>query len=206
MHGAGTGRRHVAVGVAYVSKIFFRTDRPGDSARRFGARGIGATLTILGSTSLVTRREHGLGGGGANLGRLPRCARGRSSTSLPRKSPTLARAARACGRPPSMLKQLEALQNIQVWRFSLYYFFVFGGFVGHRFGCRAISLVHTISISRPLALSPSRSRRRWSLPNLRRSSRRPVWRAPSDVLDLPGRGRGRLPVLTIRPRTTSSMV
>jgi hypothetical protein len=30
---------------------------------------------------------------------------------------------------PSMASQLEPLKNLQVWRFSLYYFFVFGAFV-----------------------------------------------------------------------------
>jgi NNP family nitrate/nitrite transporter-like MFS transporter len=39
-------------------------------------------------------------------------------------------ARRAEKRPPvSFWSQLEPLQNIQVWRFSLYYFFVFGAFV-----------------------------------------------------------------------------
>jgi NNP family nitrate/nitrite transporter-like MFS transporter len=28
-----------------------------------------------------------------------------------------------------MAAMLEPLKNVQVWRFSLYYFFVFGGFV-----------------------------------------------------------------------------
>src|SRR5690606_26624555 len=31
--------------------------------------------------------------------------------------------------PVSFWSQLEPLKNIQVWRFSLYYFFVFGAFV-----------------------------------------------------------------------------
>ena len=30
---------------------------------------------------------------------------------------------------PSLAKQFEPLKNLQVWRFSLYYFFVFGAFV-----------------------------------------------------------------------------
>ncbi|MBS0570499.1 MAG: MFS transporter, partial [Proteobacteria bacterium] len=32
-------------------------------------------------------------------------------------------------RPPSLTERLAPLRNLQVWRFSLYYFFVFGGFV-----------------------------------------------------------------------------
>ncbi|CAG0948172.1 partial Nitrate/nitrite transporter NarK, partial [Anaerolineae bacterium] len=38
---------------------------------------------------------------------------------------------RLAGAPPEpFTKQLEPLKNLQVWRFSLYYFFVFGAFVG----------------------------------------------------------------------------
>jgi NNP family nitrate/nitrite transporter-like MFS transporter len=37
------------------------------------------------------------------------------------------RAAKAA--PKSMLESLKPLKKLQVWRFSLYYFFVFGGFV-----------------------------------------------------------------------------
>ena len=44
--------------------------------------------------------------------------------------PDLARAPCALAPSPSRLPaMLEPLKNIQVWRFSLYYFFVFGGFV-----------------------------------------------------------------------------
>src|SRR5262249_16038600 len=32
--------------------------------------------------------------------------------------------------PKSFLKELAPLKNVQVWRFSLYYFFAFGGFDG----------------------------------------------------------------------------
>ena len=32
-------------------------------------------------------------------------------------------------KPESLSAMLEPLKNVQVWRFSLYYFFVFGGFV-----------------------------------------------------------------------------
>ncbi|MGC7974504.1 hypothetical protein ACP3WV_23180, partial [Salmonella enterica] len=37
---------------------------------------------------------------------------------------------RASGtKPESMMAMLAPLREVQVWRFSLYYFFVFGGFV-----------------------------------------------------------------------------
>ncbi|PJN94796.1 hypothetical protein CNY89_12355, partial [Amaricoccus sp. HAR-UPW-R2A-40] len=43
--------------------------------------------------------------------------------------PTFARRKAEGGKPPSFIAQLEPLKKLQVWRFSLYYFFVFGGFV-----------------------------------------------------------------------------
>ena len=49
-----------------------------------------------------------------------------SSPTTIRTSP---RAAPPSGRRSRFCSQLEPLKNIQVWRFSLYYFFVFGAFV-----------------------------------------------------------------------------
>jgi NNP family nitrate/nitrite transporter-like MFS transporter len=43
--------------------------------------------------------------------------------------PDLARRRAAGQKPEPMSAMMEPLKNLQVWRFSLYYFFVFGGFV-----------------------------------------------------------------------------
>jgi NNP family nitrate/nitrite transporter-like MFS transporter len=43
--------------------------------------------------------------------------------------PTLQQRRKSGVKAEPFLKQLEPLKNIQVWRFSLYYFFVFGAFV-----------------------------------------------------------------------------
>ncbi|MBI3672615.1 MAG: MFS transporter [Rhizobiales bacterium] len=43
--------------------------------------------------------------------------------------PGLARRRASGAKPESLASMLEPLKNIQVWRFSLYYFFVFGAFV-----------------------------------------------------------------------------
>ena len=44
-------------------------------------------------------------------------------------------------KPRSLLVQLEPLRHQQVWRFALYYFFVFGGFVA-----LALWLPHTLDL------------------------------------------------------------
>jgi NNP family nitrate/nitrite transporter-like MFS transporter len=43
--------------------------------------------------------------------------------------PDLMRHRRSGQRPESFMEMLKQLANLQVWRFSLYYFFVFGAFV-----------------------------------------------------------------------------
>src|SRR3546814_5320967 len=46
-----------------------------------------------------------------------------------RDDPETAARRRDARKPVALRQQLEALRNLQVWRFSLYYFFVFGAFV-----------------------------------------------------------------------------
>ena len=46
-----------------------------------------------------------------------------------RDDPELAARRKAGGKPEPISAMIEPLRNIQVWRFALYYFFVFGGFV-----------------------------------------------------------------------------
>src|SRR5690606_3791189 len=46
-----------------------------------------------------------------------------------KEDPVVAERLRTGKRPASGWLELEPLKNVQVWRFSLYYFFVFGAFV-----------------------------------------------------------------------------
>lgn len=115
-----------AVGVAYTS-LFFTRERQGTALGIFGIGNAGAALTTLIAPSLLVR----LTGGGTNLEgwrTLPRLYAGllvvtavvfalatesrRSSVALP------------------IAQRLSPLRRIRVWRFGLYYFLVFGGFVG----------------------------------------------------------------------------
>ncbi len=49
--------------------------------------------------------------------------------SSPRTTRDLARRRASGEKPESLAAMMEPLKNVQVWRFSLYYFFVFGAFV-----------------------------------------------------------------------------
>ena len=77
---------------------------------------------------------------------------------------------------------------MQVWRFSLYYFFVFGAFV-------ALSLwlpqylinVYSVDIETAGMVAAAFSLPGKRVPRLWRPSVRPVWRATGDVLDVPRR-------------------
>jgi NNP family nitrate/nitrite transporter-like MFS transporter len=124
--GVGLAGGTFAVGVAYVSK-FFATDRQGTALGVFGAGNIGATLTIFAAPLVMVSM------GWTAVAQIWAACLAVLAVLfyvLAPEEPDIA-ARRASGaRPPSMLKQLEALKNVQVWRFSLYYFFVFGGFVG----------------------------------------------------------------------------
>ena len=115
-----------AVGVAYTS-LFFSRERQGTALGIFGIGNAGAALTTLIAPSLLVR----LTNGGANLDAwrtLPRLYAGllvvtallfalgtesrRSATAVP------------------LARRLSPLRRVRVWRFGLYYFLVFGGFVG----------------------------------------------------------------------------
>ena len=125
--GVGIAGGSFAVGMTYVSK-FFPAEKQGTALGIFGAGNVGAAVTKFVAPFVLLGVR--LGSRGAILGdRLGR-DRGCASTSFTKDDPGADRAPRASGaRPRSMLAQFEPLKNVQVWRFSLYYFFVFGAFV-----------------------------------------------------------------------------
>ena len=123
--GVGIAGGAFSVGIAYVSR-FFPKERQGTALGVFGAGNVGAALTKLAAPTIMVAY------GWQTVAFVWAVAIGFLGIVFylfAGDDPDLA-ARRAEHRPPvSFWSQLEPLKNIQVWRFSLYYFFVFGAFV-----------------------------------------------------------------------------
>lgn len=123
--GLGVAGGTFAVGVAYVSK-WYPQEKQGSALGFFGMGNVGAALTkfvapwvmVAFGWQMVAQVWAGVAAVVAVLFYL-----------FAKDDPAL-KARKASGAKPMGLKQqLEPLKNEQVWRFSLYYFFVFGAFV-----------------------------------------------------------------------------
>lgn len=123
--GVGIAGGSFSVGVAYVSR-WFPKETQGSALGIFGAGNVGAAVTkFLAPTIMVAYGWHTV----ALIWAAAIGLMGVIFYLFSEDDPDLA-VRRAEKRPPvSFWSQLEPLQNIQVWRFSLYYFFVFGAFV-----------------------------------------------------------------------------
>ncbi len=114
-----------AVGVAFVSR-WFPPGRQGTALGIFGAGNVGAALTALLAPTVM-------GAWGwqavARLWALALAATAIVFYLAVRDDPGLEhRRAQGSGQA-YFVRQMAPLKNLQVWRFALYYFFVFGGFV-----------------------------------------------------------------------------
>ena len=123
--GVGLAGGSFAVGVAYVSRWFPR-ERQGTALGLFGIGNIGAGVTIFLAPFVMV--AYG----------WPAVARLWAGTLMAtavvfwfasKDDPALVDRRRRGERPTALSVQLAPLAKLQVWRFSLYYFFVFGGFV-----------------------------------------------------------------------------
>jgi MFS transporter, NNP family, nitrate/nitrite transporter len=114
-----------SVGVAYVSK-WFPKERQGTALGIFGAGNVGAAVTkLLAPMIMVAYGWHAVAQYWAIALAVVAIVFYLVTSDDPQHV-----ARRAAGtRPVPFLKQLEPMRNLQVWRFSLYYFFVFGAFV-----------------------------------------------------------------------------
>jgi len=123
--GVGIAGGSFSVGVAYVAK-WYPKEKQGTALGIFGAGNVGAAVTKFAAPVLM------ISYGWKTVALVWAAVLGATGILfflLTKDDPDLARR-RATGQKPEPLSaMLEPLKNIQVWRFSLYYFFVFGAFV-----------------------------------------------------------------------------
>lgn len=123
--GVGIAGGGFSVGVAYVSR-FFPPERQGLALGIFGAGNVGAAVTkLLAPLVLVAF-------GWQTVAQVWAAALALMAVTfwMTTKDDPIIRQRRLSGeRPKSAFLELAPLRNVQVWRFSLYYFFVFGAFV-----------------------------------------------------------------------------
>ncbi|WP_374526720.1 nitrate/nitrite transporter [Novosphingobium sp.] len=123
--GLGLAGGGFAVGVAYVSK-WYPQEKQGSALGFFGMGNVGAAVTkFVAPWIMVALGWQAV----AQIWAVVLAITAVLFFLLAKDDPELA-ARKLSGEPPKGLKeQLEPLRNEQVWRFSLYYFFVFGAFV-----------------------------------------------------------------------------
>ncbi|WP_334163768.1 nitrate/nitrite transporter [Phenylobacterium sp.] len=123
--GVGLAGGAFAVGVSYVSR-FYPRERQGAALGVFGAGNVGAAVTkFLAPFVMVAFGWEAVAQIWAGVLLLTAVLFFVST----KEDPDLARRRSAGVKPEPFLAQLKPLANIQVWRFALYYFFVFGAFV-----------------------------------------------------------------------------
>ncbi len=114
-----------AVGIAYVSK-WFPPEKQGTALGIFGAGNIGSAVTkLLAPMVMVAYGWHGV----ARFWAVGLAVTAVLFFLFTRDDPGLARRKAEGVKPVPFAVQMRPLRNLQVWRFSLYYFFVFGAFV-----------------------------------------------------------------------------
>ncbi len=113
------------VGVAYVSR-WYEAGRQGTALGIFGAGNVGAAVTkFVAPFVMVGFGWHGV----AHVWASGLAIIAIAFFVLAKDDPHLVERRRSGERPPSLAQQFAPLRRLQVWRFSLYYFFVFGAFV-----------------------------------------------------------------------------
>lgn len=123
--GVGIAGGSFAVGVAYVSK-WYPKERQGMALGIFGAGNVGAAVTkFLAPFVMVAMGWQAV----AQIWALALVVMAAIFWFTTDDDPDLIERRRSHKHAKGTLLQLEPLKNLQVWRFSLYYFFVFGAFV-----------------------------------------------------------------------------
>ncbi len=123
--GVGIAGGAFSVGVAYVAK-FYPPQKQGTALGIFGAGNVGAAVTkFVAPFVLVAFGWEAV----ARYWAIGLVVMAVIFYFTTQDEPDLIERRRTGARARSMLEQFAPLKNVQVWRFSLYYFFVFGAFV-----------------------------------------------------------------------------
>ena len=123
--GVGISGGSFSVGVSYVAKWYPR-EKQGTALGIFGAGNVGAAVTKFAAPFVMVHYGwHAVALVWAGV----LAATAVVFFLLTKDDPDLAHRHASGQKPEPMMALLEPLKNVQVWRFSLYYFFVFGGFV-----------------------------------------------------------------------------
>ncbi len=123
--GVGVAGGSFSVGVAYVSR-WYPPEKQGVALGIFGAGNVGAAVTkFFAPMVMVAFGWHTV----AEVWAAAMVVMALIFYFTTSDDPVLVERRCKGEKPASTLMELEPLKNIQVWRFSLYYFFVFGAFV-----------------------------------------------------------------------------
>lgn len=123
--GVGLAGGAFAVGVAYVPK-FFPPRQQGTALGIFGAGNVGAAVTkFVAPVVMVAWGWQAV----AQIWALVLAVTAVVFYLITREDPDTEARRREGRKPAPATQQLSALKKLQVWRFALYYFFVFGAFV-----------------------------------------------------------------------------
>ncbi|UEM05785.1 NarK/NasA family nitrate transporter [Skermanella rosea] len=123
--GVGLSGGGFAVGVAYVSRWYPR-EKQGTALGIFGMGNVGAAVTKFAAPFVMVAFGWEAVAQVWAAGLLVMAA---LFWFMTEDDPVIRSRRQSNAAPPSLAAQFAPLANIQVWRFSLYYFFVFGAFV-----------------------------------------------------------------------------
>lgn len=123
--GLGLAGGSFAVGVVYVS-AWFPKERQGTALGLFGMGNVGAAVTSFGAPQLLALMDWRRVAAVYGVVMLAMAVAFWFSTQT---DPLTRNRSTGGIRHASLSDRLQPLRNLQVWRFSLYYFLVFGGFV-----------------------------------------------------------------------------
>ncbi len=123
--GVGVAGGSFAVGIAYVSR-WYPKEKQGGSLGIFGAGNVGAAVTkFVAPFVMIALGWQAV----AQIWAGALVVMAIVFWLTTKDDPLTVERRRTGAKPPTSAAQLEPLKKLQVWRFSLYYFFTFGAFV-----------------------------------------------------------------------------